>query len=310
VRTTVDTARRHAEALADRAWARAGRRFRRRPRVEPFDGSPRVALVSVNASTTQYLKLMLCTLAEQSRLGLVHQLVIVDNRSRDGGAGFLRLLAARVDRARVVEHRAFLNHARGMRAGVRALDRAERGLAQHQRANVVLFCDPDVVFRSVDALADLATSIAAHDAALAGEIRSGPNPRPDIQASFLAVRRDVYARRDVAPLESGGSPAYRMQQAIVDLGLTVIDFPSNRGGHILHRGRSAVAASAAFTPRRSYASVASTAPHFMGVPDGDRIWAEIEARHAALLPPAAEPALVEHLSGRFTRFGDPTDDIR
>jgi hypothetical protein len=48
----------------------------------------------------------------------------------------------------------------------------------------------------------------------------------------------------------------------------------------------------------------------MGVPDGDRIWAEIEARHAALLPPAAEPALVEHLSGRFTRFGDPTDDIR
>jgi hypothetical protein len=66
----------------------------------------------------------------------------------------------------------------------------------------------------------------------------------------------------------------------VKAGLPIVDFPSNQKGHILHRGRSAAAAAGTFTPLRAYGTSPQTAPHFMGVPDGARIWDEIEARHA------------------------------
>ena len=85
--------------------------------------------MTVNRSTTRYLKLMLLTLAEQEELGIVRRLVIVDNGSRDGGAGFLGSLAAAVPRFELVTNRWFLNHARGMRSGVRTLAHAERNEA-------------------------------------------------------------------------------------------------------------------------------------------------------------------------------------
>ena len=44
-----------------------------------------------------------------------------------------------------------------LRAGARALT---------SDANVVLFCDPDVVWRNPETLLDLASVIVAHDAAL------------------------------------------------------------------------------------------------------------------------------------------------
>jgi hypothetical protein len=64
-----------------------------------------------------------------------------------------------------------------------------------------------------------------------------------------------------------------------------------------------------FTPTRSYAVVPSSEPHYGGVPDGARIWAEIESHHAARLLPAAEPELVESLAMSFERLGDPTDTL-
>jgi hypothetical protein len=85
----------------------------------------------------------------------------------------------------------------------------------------------------------------------------------------------------------------------VKAGLTVMLFPSNHGGYVLHRGRSAVAASSEFTPNRSYATAAARFPHYMGVPDGERIWAEIEACHAPLLEPEAEPQLIDLLADRL-----------
>jgi len=44
-------------------------------------------------------------------------------------------------------------------------------------------------------------------------------------------------------------------------------------------------------------------PHFMGVPDGARIWAEVEEEWASLLEPSAEGALLEHLADRFAIIG-------
>ncbi len=128
-------------------------------------------------------------------------------------------------------------------------------------------------------------------------------PYPEAQASFFVVRRDVHARRDVRPWVYHGDPAHWMQQSIWEAGLTVVDFPSNHGGHILHRGRAGVAAAAEFSPRHSYAKVDRRAPHFMGVPGGAEAWAAIEGRHERLLRVENEPELVDRLAAELERLG-------
>ncbi len=271
--------------------------------MAPFDGDPRLALITVNFSTTRHLKLMLCTLAEQSELWFLQRVLIVDNHSRDGGAPFLRALAARAPRVHVVERRHFLNHAAGMRAGLRSLGRVERRLQPDQRAGLILFCDPDVVFRNESTLLDLSTAMIRNDAAFAGEARGGPpSGHPDVQASFFAVRRDALARRDLQPLVNHGSPAYDMQASLLKAGQSIVHFPSNHGGYVLHRGRTAVAAATTYRTG-PYAGVANRHAHFMGVTNGSRIWADIEERWAPLLGRNAEPALLDHLVKRFTVLG-------
>jgi hypothetical protein len=297
-----NAARRQFAQYADRAWVWAGRRIIRSRRTHPFDGSPRFALLTVNFHTTRYLKLLLLTLSEQQFLGLIHRIVVCDNDSRDGGRAFLQELARRVPRVELIEHRRLLSHARGLRGCIRALDRVEVHLPARERCNLMLCSDTDVVFRSPETLIDLAGVAITHDAALIGEIRHGPNPTPDIQASFFVVRRDCYARRDVVPFVNDGSPAYRLQRSISAAGLTVVNFPTYSGGFVLHRGRSAVSATREFAPRSAYSTVPAVA-HFMGVPDGARIWAEIEARHAPLLEPDAESQLLDTLSEKFEELG-------
>ena len=290
--------RRHAEQRVDQAWTLARWKLERHEPVAPFDCDPRFALLTVNFSTTRYLKMMLLTLTDQDALSRVRRIVIVDNRSRDGGVPFLRALAQRMDRVHLVEHRHFLNHARGMRSCVRALDRVEAGAPVASPSNLLLFCDPDVVFLNPATLRDLGSAVVDDAAAFVGELRRAP-PDLDVQASFFVVRRDAYARPDVAPFVNHGSPALWMQRSIWRAGLPVADFPSNHGGYILHRGRSAVAAAHELFPRHSYATADARHPHFMGVPDGPRIWARTEDRYSELLRPDAETRLLELLAERL-----------
>ena len=202
-----------------------------------------------------------------------------------------------------MEHRHFRNHARGLRSCLRALERVEAPLPPPERTNLLLCCDTDVVFRNPETLAVLAGTVLAHDAALVGEIRRGPNPHPDIQASFFVLRRDRYARRSTVPFINDGSPAYRTQRSIWNAGLPVVHFPSNAGGFILHRGRGAVMATREFAPHSTYSTVPAEA-HFMGIPDGERIWTDIENRYAALLEPSAEAELLDLLCERFAQLSD------
>jgi hypothetical protein len=289
------TVRRRTSMALDRRWATAWKRIRPRRSGLELEGDPRLALLTVNFSTTRYLKLMLLTLSTQERLDLLHRIVVVDNGSQDGGAGFLVRLQDRVPRLEVVLRRHRLSHGVGMRAAVRALDRADRDAAQP--ATHLLFCDTDVVFRAPDALATVAEAARTTGAALVGEVRTGANAQPDIQASFFLVRRDVLARRDI------GAPAYRMQRSIWEAGLPVVNLPTNHGGLILHRGRAGVEAATRLHPRHEYARVPTTAAHYMGVPDGARIWAAIEAEHSRLLDPAQEPELLDVLAERLAVAG-------
>jgi hypothetical protein len=295
----VNRLRRQLEQRGDQVWTLARSKLERGASVAPFDGDPRFALLTVNFSTTRYLKLMLLTLTDQSALSRVKRIIIVDNRSRDGGVPFLRALAHRVDRVHLREHRSFLNHARGMRSSARALDRIERAEQAVPPSNLLLFCDPDVVFVNPATLRDLGDAIVEHDAAFAGELRRPP-PDLDVQASFFVVRRDTYARRDVVPFVNHGSPALWMQRSIWRACLPVADFPSNHRGYILHRGRSAVEAAHELFPQHSYSTASARHPHFMGVPDGPRTWARIEDRFADFLRPDAETRLLAFLAERLT----------
>ena len=170
-----------------------------------------------------------------------------------------------------------------------------------ERCNLLLFCDTDVVFRNPQTLYDLAAVMVVHDAGFAGELRQ-LYQYPDCQASFFAVRREVYERRDVMPWVNHGAPAYWMQRSIWKADLPVVNFPSNQGGFILHRGRSGTEAAKRFRPHSAQAG-AQAQPMYMGVQDGERIWAEIEARHAALLEPEAESELIELLAARLADLG-------
>ncbi|MGH9085217.1 MAG: glycosyltransferase [Acidimicrobiales bacterium] len=295
-------AQRRTSMLVDQLAARAWKHIGPGPMAVAVDDEPRVALLVVNFSTTPYLKLLLLTLGGQQDLHLLHRIVVVDNDSRDGGATFLDALGDRVDRLHVVHRRFRLSHGVGMRAAVRALDRVER--RDPRPSNLLLFCDADVVWRDPRALGTLVEAIAEHHAVLAGEVRVGANQQPDIQASFFAVRRDVLARRDVAPLAHDGAPAYRMQRSIWDAGLPVLHIPTNLGGLILHRGRAGVEAAARHHPWHDYArGVANARPHYMGVPGGESIWRQIEASHAALLDAAAEGSLVDRLARDLAPMG-------
>jgi hypothetical protein len=260
--------------------------------------------MTVNRSTTRYLKLMLLTLAEQDALEVLHRIVIVDNRSLDGGAAFPDALAAACPTVLAVHNRHFLNHARGMRSGLAALAAAEAVDHDEPATNLVLFVDPDVVFRDPEALSSMVSSLTVDDAAFAGELRRVPEGThrryPDVQASFLLVRRDWLADRRVRPWVNHGSPSLWLQESIWETGATVVDFPSNLGGFVLHRGRAAVAATRDFSPHASYATATAT-PSYMGVLDGHRIWDEIEQRWSAWLAPEREPELVERLAARFSR---------
>lgn len=300
-RSTLDKVRRHVLQRADQAVALTARRLGPVPRTPAWDGDPRIALLTVNFSTTRYLKLMLLTLAEQNDLDLLTRIVICDNGSRDGAEPFLTDLESQVDRVTVTRNARPASHARGMRAALRALREAERG--EERPANILLFCDTDVVFRNPDTLRAIADRFLDADVAFVGELRRGLFPYPEAQASFLAVRRDWAERRATAPWVDHGSPAYWLQRSIWRQGGRGDDFHSNAGGYILHRGRAAVAAAQEYLPRHHLGTVTYNNPHFMGVPGGEQIWQTIEDAHADLIVSLGQAAVVERLAAAFMVAG-------
>ena len=102
--------RRHMAARFDQVWTLGSHVVGRavgRNRVTPaFDGCVRFALLVVNSSKTDRLKLLLLTLAEQTALERVRQIVVVENGSHDGGRPFLDALARQIPGVAVLHRRA------------------------------------------------------------------------------------------------------------------------------------------------------------------------------------------------------------
>jgi hypothetical protein len=268
-------------------------------RIEPYDGDPRLALITVNFNTTRWLKLMLMTLLEQQALDRLKRIIIVDNDSRDDSGRFLVSLSRRVENIELVENDFFTSHARGLRLGLARLESLEKEIPSSQKSNLILCCDSDVVFRKPTTLVDMSRRLTQSNASLVGELRQSLFPYPEAQASFILMRRDCYQHPDVVPFVDHGSPAYWMQRSMWCAGLHLEDFPSNKGNYILHRGRSGVSATRTYLPRSPYATAPNHDPHFMGVTDGAKIWREIEQKYDKWLAPGNEHALVERIASKF-----------
>ena len=264
----------------------------------PFDGEPRFALITVNYSTTRYLKLMLLTLAEQSSLKLLKRIILVDNDLRDGGSSFLRELAERINIISVVHNRWFLNHARGMRSGLRLLDLVEAEAAATESANIVLSVYADVVFRRRDTLSELAKVFIEEGAALAGESRKHLYPYPEAQASFVAVRRHCYSRKH----RTMGQPRRsRLLDAAEHLARRTAGSEFSQQSWRVHPSpRARGCHRAPFFPYSYYATIHNNDAHYMGVPEGARIWEAIETRWEDLLLPEAQERLMAYLAKQFS----------
>lgn len=301
LRVQLGRAQRFAEQRIDQGLVLSGWSITRRlpgragpPQTAPLDGRARIALLTVNFSTTRHLRLMLASLADQERLGRLTDIVICDNGSRDDPEPLYAALTTAVPRIQVVRNRHLLSHARGVRSALRTL--AATGWPTGHSPNVVLFCDTDVLFRDPGALDSLARVFEETPAAFAGELRHHLHPLPEAQASFLAVRRDWLASRTTVPWVNHGSPAYWLQCSIWQAGGQGVDFPSNGAGYILHRGRSGVAAAGEYRRWHSYGSARTSEPHFMGIAEGPEIWRAAEQRYAHLTAPGNEPALAAALA--------------
>ena len=107
----------------------------------------------------------------------------------------------------------------------------------------------------------------------------------------------------MSPFVHHGTPAYFMQRSLHRLGLSLHDFPSNRGGYILHRGRAGVLATKTYRPFDAHATTSNDQPHFMGLPGGEQIWKATEQRWKELLAPQAEERLLDLLAQRFAQLG-------
>jgi hypothetical protein len=186
--------RRQLEQRLDQAWTLARSRLEPARPIVSFDGDPRFALLTVNFSITRYLKLMLLTLTEQSALSNVQRIIIVDNRSRDGGVPFLRALARQVDRVHLVEHRHFLNHARGMRTCVRTLDGVARiDVASRNGSWHRLTIEPK------PQAGDLREAIAKAITASSGMVRELHREAPSLEQLFVQTAAEAeadFARRE------------------------------------------------------------------------------------------------------------------
>ncbi|MFK8013132.1 MAG: hypothetical protein AB8B80_13915 [Marinicellaceae bacterium] len=262
-----------------------------------FDGEATFALVTVNFSTTYYLKLMLLTLCEQNNLDKISQIIVVDNHSKDGGTIFLKQLSQSVKKVECVNNYFFKTHARGVRIGIEHLNQLSSKNASN--ANILMVCDTDIIFRNKDTLNKISEIFESSDAAFVGELRYSNTVCPQAQASFLCVRRDIYSRIDIKPFVNHGSPAYWMQKSLWKAGLKLHDFKSNHGGFILHRGRSGVAAAKKHHPMSSFAQVENNQAHYMGVENGDQIWQAAEKKYSELLKKENEKSLIDYLSQKL-----------
>lgn len=250
--------RRHLAMLGDQAFVPLRHRLLLPPTIEPFDGNTRFALdygelldhLFSQVDAAHPLRATgTCARAQTDhrRQRFRRRQSTLHPPARCSGASGASLGESPLPDART-----------GMRLGAALLDDLESKYPPHQRANLLLFCDTDIIFRNQDALSDSPrpSSTRMWPSQESSGALGTPIRRPRRHFSRYAETATRY------PFVHHGAPAYFLQRSIWRAGLHLEHFASNHGGYILHRGRSAVAATHDYRPGGAHATAALHTPHY------------------------------------------------
>jgi glycosyltransferase involved in cell wall biosynthesis len=206
-------------------------------------GTPRVAVVTVNSNTREFVARLLFSLYRTLPRGSVQTIVVVDNASTDGSVELLRDLAA----ARLIH---LIENAQQRYHGP-ALNQAFSYLAwaRHEQSpaavDYVWILDSDVIVLRPDALARPLARLRAAQAALVGQFEHVTVAQGYAELWSLLVDPALIWRLELPPFGEDGAPAKRLQVALRILGLPILSFPYCRDDYILHAGGGALLAIAA-----------------------------------------------------------------
>ena len=217
LRTSVRTRRRKywraatngIELLRKRSW----------PDCAPASEEPgRVVAITVSYNTVDLTRQLLYSLFATGVVDALDELIVVDNRSRDGSLDYLRAMSRR-GLITLIENRWPPYHGPG-------LNRAMSRLARRPDActiEYVWILDSDVVVLRPDALADALRVARTTGAAIVGAKLY----------SMVIDPRTVW-RRGLPPFEEQGHPADALRKLVVESGGLTVDHPFADDGYLLH----------------------------------------------------------------------------
>ena len=235
------------------------------PRGQKADPE-RVAVVSVSYNTRELTGLLVWSLCR-----IVHwpglEIVIVDNGSQDGSAELLAeagqagvcvLLANEINR----------QHGPGLNQGISWLASRPGPLPAW-----IWILDSDVVAASPDVLSVAVAAAGRDRTALVGEPQWDPWHQAErFGVHSLLVDPAQVWRPGIGPFTDGGDPAFDLLNSAARSGLRLAAFPFTAAGHVIHRGRSSLAAvfEAEYRSHPLYDWAAGHHdPHFGEVPGAD-----------------------------------------
>ena len=195
-----------------------------------------VAVVTVSYNTRELTALLLWSLRRiVAWPGL--EIVVVDNGSRDGSAELLAE-AAEAGVCALLANDVNRQHGPGLNQGISWLASRPGPLPAW-----IWILDSDVVAARPGALSEALAVARGRSAALVGESHWDPWHKVDSFGLYSLLMDPARVwRPQVGSFTDDGDPLSDLLASDVRLGIGMADFPFTAAGHVIHRGRSSLAA--------------------------------------------------------------------
>ncbi len=223
----------------------------------------RVTVVCASYNTKELTGLLLWSLRRIVRWPDL-DIVVVDNGSRDGSAEMLAG-AAREGVCTLLANDTNRDHGPALNQAVSWLATRPGPLPEW-----LWILDSDVVAARPGVLAEALAAARDQSAAVAGEPQWDPWHQAERFANYCLLLDPARAwRPGTGPFTDDGDPAFGLLSSAAQAGLGLAAFPFTAAGHVIHRGRSSLAAVYAAgdrSHRHHDWAVGHHEPHFGQVP--------------------------------------------
>lgn len=215
----------------------------------------------------------------------------------NGSINFLPLLEC-IPGISIVHNTKWLNHAKGLRTGIRHVDAAECSMQEHEKINYYLVTDSDVVITRSDLWPKLQQILQAEGPDAIGEIQLDA-PIPYIHPCFMLIKKEAYHAKGVIPFVNGTAPALDLQISLRAKGGKIIDFPARRDGYIIHRGRGSIKGIREYRKYHPHATT-PVEENFHGNWQAKPVWEGLENTYAGLLPKENGAACAQYIAEKLS----------